>query len=295
MLYIHEIRGSRGVAAGLSVQDIFNDMINRDWEELGRQPTPSWYLDPLAARQKRQAHLDLIRKWWGGSGTEYVLKTDLFEEAFGEDRILPDIVPMAGFVCGMDESFSTTRAAALRHASGRAVVSDVRRIGFKTGAFELVISTSTLDHFTSRDDFIASLHEIHRVMQPGGLLILTLDNPWNPLYAPLRLYSRTRFAPFFLGYTPTMSTLKAVLEEVGFEVEDVDWLVHNPRLLSTALFLLCRRLMGGRADAPIAFFIRCFALLGKLPTRRWTACFQAVAARKPAGDNAQKNNGPPGA
>ena len=120
------------------------------------------------------------------------------------------------------------------------------------------------------------------MIRPGGLLILTLDNPANPLYTPRRLPGRTRFAPFYLGYTPSLRKLKCALREVGFEVEQVDWLLHNPRLISTALFLLLRRLFGRRADAPITFLLNCFALLGKLPTRRWTSCFQAVSARKPA-------------
>jgi hypothetical protein len=70
------------------------------------------------------------------------------------------------------------------------------------------------------------------------------------------------------------------LGEAGLRVEAEDWLVHNPRLLSTALFLVLRRLLGPRADAPIAALLRAFDRLGELPTRRWTACFQAVAARK---------------
>ena len=120
------------------------------------------------------------------------------------------------------------------------------------------------------------------MIRPGGLLILTLDNPSNPLYPPLRLLGRTRFGPFYLGYTPSMRTLKRILREAGFEVEQTGWLLHNPRLISTAGFLLLRRIFGRRAEAPITFLLRCFALMGKLPTRRWTACFQAVSARKPA-------------
>ena len=195
---------------------------------------------------------------------------------------MPDIVPLADYVCGIDESFSTTRAAAMRGARGRVIVSDVRQTALKTEAFDLVISTSTLDHFTNSDDFRSAIQEIYRMIRPGGRLILTLDNPSNPLYAPLWLLSQTRFAPYYLGYSPSMRTLKRILREAGFEVEHVDWLLHNPRLISTALVLSLRRLFGRRADAPISLLLRGFALLGKLPTRRWTACFQAVSARRPA-------------
>lgn len=254
----------------------------RDWEEIGKQPSPSWYLDPLAAAQKREAHLNLIRKWWAATGQEYVLKTDLFEEAFGADRILPDLAPGAKFLCGIDTALSTALAASLRAPGAGIVACDSRRMCFTPAAFDVVVSTSTLDHFENQEDFFRALKEIHGLLRPGGLLILTLDNPSNPLYWPLRLLSRTRMAPFPLGYTPSLQGLKGALAASGFEVERTEWLLHNPRLISTALFLCCRKFLGRRADAPIAWLLALFALLGRLPTRRWTACFQAVAARKPA-------------
>lgn len=255
-------------------------MTNRDWDELGRQTSPSWYLDPIVARQKRDVHLELIRGWWTATGDESVLKTDLFEEAFGADRILQDLLPESRFVCGIDTAESTARAAAERGLEGRTAACDVRRMPFRRDAFHVVISTSTLDHFETREEFVLSLREIHRVMRPGGLLILTLDNPLNPLYPVLRLLSQSRLTPYLLGYTPTPETLARMLREVGFEVQEEEWLLHNPRLISTALFLCCRKLFGRYADRPVLWMLSAFALLGKLPTRRWTACFQAVAARR---------------
>jgi SAM-dependent methyltransferase len=253
------------------------------WEDLGERPEPSWYLDRLTAQQKRDVHLRLLSRWTAGLAVERLLKTDLFEEAFGEDRLLPELFPDAPLVCGVDAAFSTVRAAArrFRRLAGRVTVTDVRQCGLKSKAFDLVLSTSTLDHFERREEFLASLREIGRLLRPGGLLILTLDNPSNPLYHPLKWISRTSIGPFRLGYSPSMSALRADLAEAGLRVEAEDWLVHNPRLFSTALFLVLRRLLGSGADAPIAALLRAFERLGQLPTRRWTACFQAVAARKP--------------
>lgn len=259
-------------------------MGGRDWEQLGRQQTPSWYLDPVVAKQKRDVHLELVGKWRRGGHAERILKTDLFEEAFGDDRFLPDLFPTARIVLGIDEAFSTAQAASRRDLCGRVAVSDVRRVAFAQETFDLVVSTSTLDHFTCREDFVASLKELHRILRPGGLLILTLDNPLNPLYPPLRWLSRTGFTPFYLGYTPSVWSLKRMLDHAGFEVGEVDWLLHNPRLISTTLFLLCRRAFGRHADAPVRFLIRLFDVLSKLPTRRFTACFQAVSAQKRNGE-----------
>jgi hypothetical protein len=60
-------------------------------------------------------------------------------------------------------------------------------------------------------------------------------------------------------------------------------LIHNPRLVSTALFMALRRTLGRRADGPIRFLLGSFERLGRLPTREYTACFVAVCGRKPAG------------
>lgn len=253
-----------------------------NWEALGEQSEPSWYLDPLVAQQKRQVHLDLIQQWRDPSSAPRILKTDLFEEAFGHDHLLPALAPHAAFACGIDEAFSTARAAHRRSPGCPSVAADVRRLPLAPASFDLVLSTSTLDHFTNPEDFRRAISELHRVLRPGALLILTLDNPSNPLYPPLRWLSRTRFAPFFLGYSPAMPQLQRILLDAGFEVERTAFLLHNPRLLSTLMTLLCRRLLGRFASPVIAFHLRAFALLHHLPTRRFTACFHAVAARKPA-------------
>jgi hypothetical protein len=67
---------------------------------------------------------------------------------------------------------------------------------------------------------------------------------------------------------------------VGLEPEGRDWLLHNPRGVSTVLFLALRRLLGRRADGAVRALLAAFDLLGRLPTRAATACFHAVSARR---------------
>lgn len=254
------------------------------WEELGGRPAPSWYLDPVAARQKRDVHLELIRRRTAGMRVTRALKTDLFEDAFGDDCLLDALFPDAPVVCGMDEALSTTRSAARRLAGPRLrmLVTDVRRIALGAGVFDVVVSPSTLDHFEARADYLLALAELARVLRPGGVLIIVMDNPWNPLYAPLRWASRRKLLPFPLGYTPSVSRLEQDLRGVGLSPEGRDWLLHNPRGLSTALFLGLRRVLGRRADAPVGALLAAFELLGRAPTRPVTACFHAVTARRVA-------------
>jgi hypothetical protein len=71
------------------------------------------------------------------------------------------------------------------------------------------------------------------------------------------------------------------LQEVGLEVVGRGTLIHNPRLFSTALFLILRRMLGARADGLVHAALRAFAALESLPTRKLTACFVSACARKP--------------
>jgi SAM-dependent methyltransferase len=252
------------------------------WEQLGREEHPNWYLDPLAARQKREVHSELIQRWIALYKFETVLKTDLFEEAAGEDQFYFDLFPNVAARFGMDVSVATASRAQRRRPSAnlRAVVTDARRMGIASQALDLIISNSTLDHFPSREDFVAAIHELTRTLRHGGVLIITVDNPNNLLYWPLRLLSASRWFPFPLGYTPSAQRLRADLDQAGLEVMRDEWLIHNPRGFSTVLFLVLRRVLGRRADRIIQMLLDTFKRLGAWPTRSRTACFYAALARK---------------
>ncbi len=243
----------------------------------------SSYLDPQVAQQKRTVHLELVRRWLGGRVPRTVLKTDLYEEAFGSDHVLFDLAPGAKCVVGIDINYGTVAAARERCQSADFLFlsSDVRALGFETASFDLVFSNSTLDHFETQIELRASLKELARVVRPGGFVVITLDNPWNPLYPLLRWAMRLRCAPFTLGCTASRPQLRTWLSECGLEPLHHGWLIHNPRMLSTALFLALRKILGRSADAPIRLLLSLFAFLGRLPSRPLTACFVAVCARKP--------------
>ena len=244
---------------------------------------PSWYLDPVVAEQKGSVQRELIRAWTSGLHVETFLKTDLFEEANGGDQLLFDLFPSTVRAVGMDIAQPTVSSAALRcwNASAVFLTSDVRFLAVRSQSVDLVISTSTLDHFGEVEDIRRALAEMARVVRPGGMLVVTLDNPDNPLYPLLRWASRRPGAPFALGQTMSREELNQTLRELGLEVLKNEWLLHNPRMISTLLFLGVRRVLGVHANRPIHALLRLFAQLDRLPSRRFTACFVAACARKP--------------
>ncbi len=244
---------------------------------------PAWYLDPVVAEHKRQTHLALLRRWLGPGGTGRILKTDLFEESNRIDQILFDPLFEPYRIFGFDLKFITVRGARDHpRAAGASVwVADVRHLPLRSESFDCVISTSTLDHFRRRTDLIRALDEIIRVIRPGGSLILTMDNPRNPLYWGLRIASRFGSTPFPLGVTASLGQLERTLKGKGLEVLGTDLLIHNPRGLSTLLFMAVRRMAGKSADRALRWLLARFDRLGAIPTRTLSACFVAVLARKP--------------
>lgn len=243
---------------------------------------PNWYLDPLVAQQKREVHLEWIKRNVQRRSTSVVLKTDLFEEAHGEDELLFSLPFEADLMLGIDLDETTVRRAVSRHRgnSGRCAAADVRSLPFRSGSIDIVLSNSTLDHFEAADDLEISIRELARVLKPGGLLLITLDNARNPFYLLFRAGARRYGLSFRLGHTANRRELARLLENAGLEPLTSDLLLHNPRFLSTLLFLTLRRVRLG--DRVIRALLGAFAFLGKLPTRDYTAVFVAACGRKPA-------------
>jgi len=260
---------------------VLNPKSSRAWERLGQKSQPNWYLDPLVARAKKHEHMRLIERWLEGRTVSRILKTDLFEEAFGEDQLLFDLKADRGRY-GVDLSFSAVHGAKARQPDSKlnCTMADLRALPFKARSFDLIVSTSSLDHFMSKPEFDAAIEQIVKVLAPGGILIVTLDNLYNPLYFPLKWLSRFRWAPYPLGYTPSLGKLRKILTSNGMSVLDTGCLIHNPRLISTALFLLLRRITGNRSSYIIEKTLKAFSLMDALPTRYISACFVAVHARK---------------
>jgi SAM-dependent methyltransferase len=242
----------------------------------------SWYLDPLAALQKRNVHLELVRDWAGDLNPQTVVKTDVFEEANNQDAVLPNVKLGQSLSLGFDVELRTVAKAHLRYKSEtpQFLNADTRNLPFASDSLELIISTSTLDHFETRAEFVESIRELARVLHPQGRMILTMDNPWNPGYFPLYALFRLPFAPFKLGYTPTCARLDADLRDAGLTPQAWRALIHNPRMITTLILLGLRKLFGASADGVVSSYLNFVAKCEHLPTRWFTCVFMAVCVVK---------------
>jgi len=219
---------------------------------------------------------DSLLQRWLPARSARLLKTDLFDEAVA-DGLYPLLRERAEEVVGIDVSEDVIAAARARYPDLRGERADVRRLPFADGAFDVVVSISTLDHLSSLAEIEAAVGELYRVLRPGGRLIVTLDNLLNPLVAlrnalPQTTLRRIGLVPYELGTTCGPRRLRRVLTARGFAVEELVALMHVPRVLVRLLAPVLRT----RTRAPLLAAER----LGRLPTRMLTGQFVAARACK---------------
>jgi SAM-dependent methyltransferase len=226
-------------------------------------------------------NLRLVERWLAGGGGR-ALKTDLFDEAVGRGLYNGARVRLPGLL-GIDFSAAVVRRARRGSPGLAGAAADVRRLPFADAAFDTVLSISTLDHFESREEITVSLREIRRVLRPGGLLLLTLDNAANPKIRlrnalPWGVLRRTGMVPYFVGKSFGPRRLERELAGAGFTVIEIGAIVHCPRMVAV---LVSRLRAFARPRARVSFLaaLQRFEALESWPTRFLTAHFTAVLAR----------------
>jgi ubiquinone/menaquinone biosynthesis C-methylase UbiE len=211
-----------------------------------------------------------------------LLKTDLFDEAVGIG-LLAVLGTRAHGVFGIDISFGTLENAC--KSAGKTICADVRHLPFTTGSFDIVVSNSTLDHFQSWDDVVASLQELRRVLRPGGELLLTLDNMANPIIAlrnllPFKWLHHAGIVPYYVGVSCGPVKLRRLLKSVELELIEMTSILHCPRILVVHLARALRARAGTDAQRKFLHWLMEFERLSQWPTRYLTGNFLAVRCIK---------------
>jgi SAM-dependent methyltransferase len=243
----------------------------------GSPPLNAWrgYMKEIYGR--------LTKRWLRTAPPGRCLKTDLFEEAICLQHPMADLPE--GSV-GMDGSIGVVASAKnhLAPASGfHLLVSDLRQSPIRPGTLASILSGSSLDHFETEEELTSGLAEVTAGLAPGGVLVLTLDNPRNPLiwirnHLPYRWLHRLGLVPYFVGRTWSRNQARKQLEELGLEVTAETAVAHVPRAPAIWLDSLTR---GWRSDLFERMLIRAylaFEALEPLPTRYLTGYYVAIRA-----------------
>ena len=259
------------------------------WDMIIRKSCGSKREDLWRAHLK-EVYQRLMDRWVKNSRGGLALKTDLYDEAVSIYNLIPLCEQKCEHIIGTDVSFGVAMAAKRRmikewNGWHNVVCSDIVNLAFKSDSFDQIISNSTLDHFLNKKDIIVSLKELWRIMKPGGTLIITLDNPSNPVVflrnlSPYRLLKLFGIIPFYMGVTLSKSELIRILESSGFRVHDSTAIVHSPRIIAIWTGYILAKI--GSEKAMIYFYklLRIFERLEKFPTRYLTGYFVAVKAIK---------------
>ena len=241
-------------------------------------------LDPWRAYMRR-VYGRLITEWIGPSAPGPALKTDLFEEAITPHHVLGDLGPGS---FGIDCSPAIASAAQKRLGSAHHfLVADLRKLPIRDGALGSILAGSSLDHFTDRRDIDVCLAELARALKPGGVLVVTFDNPRNPIVwlrniLPFKWLNRIGIVPYFVGATYGFAEAARALASVGLRVTAQRGVAHAPRVLAVWAAALGGRRVSSR------FLENAFdrwEALTRLPTAGVTAYYVALRAEK-RGDGA---------
>ncbi|MCL0094697.1 class I SAM-dependent methyltransferase [Dehalococcoidales bacterium] len=109
---------------------------------------------------------------------------------------------------------------------------------YKSNVFDKVVCICALEHFENDD---AALKEMHRILKPGGVLVLTVDSlTYRGIKSSFREFHQ-RSAHVVNYYTDSQLAVK--LQGVGFEVEESKYFINSP--ISTFFFNWGKRLEWG--------------------------------------------------
>jgi ubiquinone/menaquinone biosynthesis C-methylase UbiE len=153
---------------------------------------------------------------------------------------------------------------------------NAERLCHHNSSFDVVVSICALEHFHETDQAIA---EMHRVLKPGGRLLLTVDSLGN-ITSPEFLRFHREFCQVVRYFSP--EDIRARLERAGFDVERVAPMLTST--LSAHLCMMAFRIMSHpllfNIYSCLAYPLTCIADWA-LPTQQGITI--GVCARKPMG------------
>lgn len=212
------------------------------WNKIAQESNGT-HIDPILGQYKARSFCNVVDLWIRDLTGKKVLKTDLREEADGNDSLLPFLDFSRFDFYGIDIAERTVMAAKNRVSEMiTPLVSDVRALPFRKNSFDLVLSTSTLDHFSNENDLEVSLKELLHIIKPGGALIITLNNAHNINF---RIFSAfEKFLPK-KNYPINFYTYEDILKALGNIPASIQEYAYITTIISpsNSLFRICRRFL----------------------------------------------------
>lgn len=269
---------------------MFSRPLTRDYWDTVIIESASAKREILWRAHLKKIYKELFTRWNDKTICGLMLKTDLYDEAITRYDLLSLLCRKEVHIIGCDISQEVAKTA--RHKMNHvwvgwnnAVCSDITQLAFKSRSFDQILSNSTLDHFPHSKGITTGLKELLRIMKPGGTLIITLDNPHNPIIflrkiLPYRFLRWLGLVPYYMGKTVSKSKLVHTLRSIGFSVCESTYIVHSPRIVAIWTGYIIDRIGIETFKHFFHGLLGMFEHLERLPLKTITGHFIAVKAVK---------------
>ncbi|MFC2172383.1 methyltransferase domain-containing protein [Acidobacteriota bacterium] len=211
--------GPGGCDKGRAEYKNYWDELGENFPDLGGAASTRYYFENECR---------LLKESLPGFRDIRIFKTDLWDEA-KNTRILNWASTQGAHVCGIDISAPIVMQARSGFTEGSlaSAVADTRQIPFRDGTVDAIYSMGTVEHF---ENPTVALKEMHRILKPGGRLILGVPNKWDPFLRPVLVAFLRIFNLYAYGYEKSFSRreLNGMLEEAGFRIEKESGILFIP-------------------------------------------------------------------
>jgi SAM-dependent methyltransferase len=182
-------------------------------------PGRAYYDVHVSVIEERETCVPILRRVLGGSGKR------ILESGCGTGRWMAYFERLGHHAFGVDDSAEPLRVARSHDPEMRLARADALACPFKDASFDAVFSSYVAEHF--EDGPAALLQEIHRLLKPGGLLLLIVpyDNALRRVFthrvlALYYLFCRLRRRGIaFTEFRYSAAEIVHCVERMGFRVE----------------------------------------------------------------------------
>lgn len=128
---------------------------------------------------------------------------------------------------GVDYSTNLIGLAQKKYPSAKFITADALNLPFGAGEFDVIFAVALLHHIPSVELRLKVLANCHRVLRPGGFLILTVWNLWQP-----KLLIKYKIWPMIFGLRPKDLDWKDVF---------IPWKMHSGEIIKRYYHAFCLR------------------------------------------------------
>lgn len=195
--------------------------------------TRNFYLAKTLAGYQQWELLRFIKQW-AHPAPGIALKTDAFEEAFGNTAAMDWLAEKSHKAIGVDISFEILNSARKKMRGNNFTwsIADIADMPFASNSVDIIFSTNTYGYLTNVEE---GLKEAYRVLKSQGSLIISLRNKNNVICQAARYFRKNKF--------PASNAFRAndfrkKLIESGFKVQECTPIVHIPPFLNPLISFL---------------------------------------------------------